>query len=797
MKSLPCIFVLAGMVGLASCSEQEKGAAPLSYGDAITGFALPVHLNHGETRIPLGDFFQFPERVDSVHIDVEVAYELLRDSGVVRVFDYEDERMVAAMEVWYEAHSYHIPLFKSRSVDYRFTYEPPRADLREVGLKGNFNGWNHKATLLTRDDDVWTADLVLSPGLYEYLVVEDGVETLDRNHSDRKDNGRGGYNSTFRVGSDAAPVFVSTYGMSADSVVLHYDGELHPPLILWENHRIDQHGYAWRGDRLAIAVPGAAANMERSHLRVFGCSADARTNDVLIPLDGTIPVSDASTLQRTDKQTWSMYFMMVDRFVNGDTTNDFQVPDPDIMPPANYYGGDLAGVEQKIRDGYFDALGVNTIWLSPITQNPLGAYGLWDKGGVRSKFSGYHGYWPISSSQVDFRFGDEQSLQSLIASAHDSDANVILDYVANHVHQEHPVYQQHPEWATELYLPDGSLNTERWDEHRLTTWFDTFMPTLDLENPEVVAAMTDSALFWFEQYPIDGFRHDATKHIPLDFWRELTRKLKYRVVVPEQRNIYQIGETYGNAALINSYVGSGLLDAQFDFNLYDAAVSTFAKSESSFEELDRVLAQSLEAYGYHHLMGHISGNQDRARFISYADGSVDFAEDAKLAGWTRKIEIRDTVGYQRLAMLHALNFTLPGIPVIYYGDEIGMPGGNDPDNRRMMRFGDDLSGGEAHMLEQVTALANLRKGSMALLYGDLEVVHLDKDAYAYYRTYLGETAIVAFNKSAEPVELTLHMPVHIPLRDFKNHFGHGAQRNGQTLQLSLAPYSFEILTPIP
>jgi len=114
--------------------------------------------------------------------------------------------------------------------------------------------------------------------------------------------------------------------------------------------------------------------------------------------------------------------------------------------------------------------------------------------------------------------------------------NIIVDYVANHVHENHPVYQQHKDWATPLYLPDGRMNTELWDEERLTTWFDTFLPTLDLENPVVAEAMTDSALFWLHNYDIDGFRHDATKHIPESFWRMLTLKAKNRILNPDGKN---------------------------------------------------------------------------------------------------------------------------------------------------------------------------------------------------------------------------------------------------------------------
>jgi glycosidase len=794
MKNCRSIFFFLGFIAITACSSEETAVGELVYGDAIVGLASPAQLNYGTTRIYLLDYFEDAAGIDSVAIADSADYSFLADSAIILVNDFEAHRGVSTINVVYKGVAYQIPLFRSRSTAFNFSYESPSQNVQEVALKGNFNGWNHKATILRNEGDVWTTELILPPGLYEYRVVEDGREMLDPNNPNKKDNGQGGFNSTFRVGSAHDRPSISTFGMLGDSIVVFYPEAMHSPLILWENHQLTPDQYTRRSNRIAISVPSQALKMDRSHIRVYGCADTERSNDLLIPLAKGKPVRNTKDLDRTDKQTYAMYFMMVDRFVNGEKDNDKPVNDPEILPPANYYGGDIAGVLDKVNDGYFEKLGTNTIWLSPITQNPLGAYGLWDMGGVRSKFSGYHGYWPISSSQVDFRFGTADELRQLTEAAHKKDFNVLLDYVANHVHQEHPVYQQHPDWATDLYLPDGTLNTERWDEYRLTTWFDTFMPTLDLERADIVEAMTDSALFWFENYAIDGFRHDATKHIAHGFWRTLTRKLKYRVAVPENRTIYQIGETYGNPELIGSYIGSGMLDSQFDFNLYDAAIATFASSEGGMENLHRVLMQSLTAYGDHHLMGNISGNQDRARFISYADGSVSFAENAKLAGWTRKIEISDPIGYSRLAMLHAFNFTVPGIPVIYYGDEIGMPGANDPDNRRMMRFGKDLSRDEQQMLEKVTAIANLRKDNMALIYGDLLTLHINNTELAYIRNYFDQSAIVLFNTSAMPVTITVEVPQHYNIENLKGHNRITHEVSGRTVTIELPPVSFQILT---
>lgn len=182
-------------------------------------------------------------------------------------------------------------------------------------------------------------------------------------------------------------------------------------------------------------------------------------------------------------------------------------------------------------------------------------------------------------------------------------------------------------------MPDGSLNLEKWDSHRLTTWFDTFLPTIDFSNHEVVEQMTDSALYWLKNFNIDGFRHDATKHIQEDFWRTLTLKIKRQI----NRPIYQIGETYGNPELIRSYINSGMLDGQFNFNLYDAAVTVLTTDSTSTKPLADALQESLIYYGYHNLMGNITGNQARVRFISYASNDVSFDEDGKQAGWDRKL----------------------------------------------------------------------------------------------------------------------------------------------------------------
>jgi glycosidase len=433
---------------------------------------------------------------------------------------------------------------------------------------------------------------------------------------------------------------------------------------------------------------------------------------------------------------------MTDRFYDADPSNNRPLNSPDVDYKADWFGGDFVGITKKIEDGYFQKIGINTIWLSPITLNPPGAWGLYLT--PRTKFSGYHGYWPIYMTVVDPRFGTEDELRSLLQTAHNNGMNVILDYAANHVHEDSPFIIGREDWTTSMYLPDGTRNLERWDDHRLTTWFDTFLPKFDFEKEIVSEVLSDSVLFWVENFAFDGFRHDASKHIHERFWRAVTLKIKQRI----DRPIYQIGETYGSPELIKSYVNSGMMDAQFDFNLYDALVTALIDPNGSFFNLNKTLLQSLRIYGYHHLMGNISGNHDRGRFISYAGGALSPREDAKLAGWTREITVGDPIAYKKLQLLQAFILTVPGVPTLYQGDEFGQPGGNDPDNRRWMQF-DDLNNHELETRANVEKLTHLRMNSMPLIYGKYVPLLVEDDVLVFARIYFGEMVIVGLNKSNE------------------------------------------------
>ena len=554
---------------------------------------------------------------------------------------------------------------------------------------------------------------------------------------------------------DTEGSYMSTVGMEKRRVKIVAEKPVQEAIAMWQNVEVED--VCVDGNTITVAVPAEAVAFERSVLRVFAASAEGRFNDVLLPLEYGKVVRDTKNIRRKDFHSQVLYSLMIDRFNNGTTDNDWKLNSPEVLDKVDYQGGDLLGITKKIEEGFFTDLGITTIWISPITQNPYDAWG--QNEDPKTKFSGYHGYWPIYSTVVDKRFGSDEELRQMLSTAHANEHNVILDYVANHLHINSPVLQEHPDWTTPLMLPDGRKNIALWDEQRLTTWFDEHIPTLDLEREEVCQPMTDSALHWVRNFDFDGFRHDACKHIPLNYWRMLTHKLKSEMT---NRDMWQIGETYGSVELINSYIKTGMIDSQFDFNLYHTSRDVIVDEGRKMTDIAKVVEEAEAAYGSHHTMGNITGNHDKPRFLSLAGGDMPlWGVDDKAEGWNREVGVGDVEkGYARLQLLKAIISTVPGVPCVYQGDEYGTPGANDPDNRDMMEF----EGYNDHQLKELAAtkaLFKYRRESMPLMYGDYRTLYADDDVYVFLRHYMGEWVIVALNVRAEARNVEVAMPEFI------------------------------------
>lgn len=771
----------------AACTDRND--VPMAGEPEILAVASPITLQPDSTFIVLNDYFRHPNSIDSVRTDASLGVLISADSTMLTIYAVSKSiPKLSVMEVWAGGYKYSLLIRKSPKLWYRFVFDPKEKKYDKVFLAGDMNDWNPGRNLMKLKDGKWEENVLVNPGKYQYKFIVDGKWIRDPENMETL-----GGNSVVRIGSVNPPAAPILYTMKSEKekVTVGIRNKIEAVFVLWQNYLLEEKFFRIDSNLLTITIPGAAARFDRSAIRVYAVNGSGISNEILIPLAGREVILSTAGLERTDQHAMIMYFLMIDRFMNGSKENDAPLTDPELDPRVNFFGGDLAGIFQKTEDGYFTDLGINTIWISPLTQNPPDA---WREYPVpHRKFSAYHGYWPITLTTVDNRFGTSEELKKLVGEAHDKNMNVLLDYASNHLHQESPIYKQHPDWATPLILPNGKKNIRLWNEQRLTTWFDEFLPTLDLSKPEVYEMMSDSQVFWIREYGIDGFRHDAAKHVPEVYWRTLTRKINDQVVIPDKRPVYQIGESFGSRELIKSYINPGMMDAQFDFSVYFDASTAFGQDNTSLKDLNASLYESFFYFGNHHVMGNITGNQDLARFISYASGALSQSEDATAAGWNRDIVVKDTAGYKKLSMLMAFNMTVPGIPVIYYGDEFGMPGAGDPDNRRMMRF-DSLNPFEMRTKALTKQLVNLRKNSMPLIYGDFRTIGTGEKTWIYMRSYFDKTVIVILNKDRSERTIDFEIPERFANAKFIANFGHGFKVEGGKAVIQLEGNSFEILS---
>lgn len=679
-----------------------------------------------------------------------------------------------------------------------FTYKPEN-EIERINLFGSFNGWNRENHLMHDEDNdgIHEISISLDPGRYEYKFFIDGEELVDPLNPDQVPNGFGGWNSVISVKPlYAGKTYLHQTGYlsttSGTLLTFYYESGSHGKtdvIALLDNEPISENFINIESRRIFINLPQKVMSGLRT-IRL-GVNEDNRASNLQ-----TILLYDGQPVGDMPFTTWYdavIYSIMIDRFYDGDPANSIPVEHPELYFQANYQGGDLQGIIDKLEEGYFEKLGINTFWLSPVIDNTNNAYKEFPA--PHRYYTGYHGYWPIHPTRVEEKFGNMDLLKKLIRLAQSTGIKVLLDFVANHVHEEHPFWKEHRDWFGVLELPDGSLNLRKWDEHRLTTWFEPYMPSFDFEGSrEALEVMTDNAVWWLEETGADGFRHDAVKHIPNEFWRMLTRKIKERLQVPNNKIYYQVGETFGSYELVSSYVNNGQLDAQFNFNLYDTAIPVFIDENLPFTALDEQMNKTFSVYGVNHLMGNVMDSHDKVRFMAYADGDVTPGEDASEIGWINPPQVDNKSSYDKLKLYLTYLITIPGIPIVYYGDEIGMTGAADPDNRRMMRFDDDLTEWEKETLVDAGKIIQLRSKHSALRYGDFLTILADQNIYAYIRSDMNERILIVLNKSSETEEVELKFPGFYEIGKAENLLsGESYNIKDDQLVLNLKERSFIVL----
>ena len=441
-----------------------------------------------------------------------------------------------------------------------------------------------------------------------------------------------------------------------------------------------------------------------------------------------------------------LYFVMLDRFKDGDTSNNMSLG---LERPADYQGGDLKGLTQKIEEGYFESLGVNALWIT----SPFDNANMAGRGSDGHDYSGYHGYWPRDLEAVESHVGTLADLKAMVAAAHAHGLQVVIDYVMNHVHSESPVYAQHRDW---FWPNDNGRGGDcvcgggcNWDDafDRKRCWFTSYLPDFDFRNGDARRWSVSNAIKWAKEAGVDGFRLDAVKHIEDDWLTDLRARLEAEV---RDNQVFDlVGETYtGDRPLIKYYVNPAMLDGQFDFPLRAQLLEKLLRRQGNMSDLAGFMDSNASYYGSGAIMSTFIGNHDVPRTIHFAEDTPLFSDwdDGKSRAWNNPPTIPASRNpFERVALAYTVLMTTPGVPLIYYGDEIGMPGGGDPDNRRFMQW-DNYDANQTWLKGRIAALARLRSQHVALRRGTRSAVGVSQDAMVYKMSTSGDTVYVALNR---------------------------------------------------
>ncbi len=633
----------------------------------------------------------------------------------------------------------------------------PSSPATSVQIAGEFSSWQPLDMKGPNDEGWWTIDLgELSPGNYGYKYLYDGTWEATPPPWSAGHWVDGFENRNLRV-SDCTRPFLRVIAADADA-----QGNL---AVEVEFLRAAD-GSPGDEQSLSVSVGGQAVpaswDASTGHIEVSKSDLASGKHTVRIEMaDSAGSLAENSPLViplwvEQHEFIWQdglIYFAFTDRFRNGDWDQPTLFEStPNVAPRADYLGGDFLGIIHALQEGYFSDLGVNTLWLSPVYENPEGGYLGLDG---EHLYSGYHGYWPTSARQVEQRFGDagataEERLHELIDIAHSQGIRVLFDLVLNHVHQEHEYFVDHPDW-NEGGCVCGTAGCD-WEERALDCWFTDYLPDLNYRNHEIVQQVVDDVLWWVREFDVDAVRIDAAKHMDHVVMRTLRARLDSEVRGSFGAPLYLVGETFtgsGQHGLLMDYVSPWELDGQFDFPLYWQIRNTFAQ-EGSFTSLEESVQIGRAAYG-DALMSPFLGNHDIPRFATEAAGN-DLGPWGESLDWMAAgggvVDQWDIIN--RLSMAFAFTLTQPGVPLIYYGDELGLAGSGDPDNRRMMTFAPHRSANQEELLRRVQAIGQVRAESAALRRGEPQTLWVDDTLLIYSMTTSdGDVAVVAMNKGYE------------------------------------------------
>ncbi len=447
----------------------------------------------------------------------------------------------------------------------------------------------------------------------------------------------------------------------------------------------------------------------------------------------------------------TVYFLLTDRFNNGDTSNDInynRTEETSLL--RGFEGGDIKGITQKIKEGYFQKLGVDVIWFSPVMEQ---IHGFVNEG--QGNTYAYHGYWPRDWTSMEPNFGNEEDLRELMKVAHKNNIRIMMDVIINHTG---PVTEQDPVWPNDWVrtepqctykdskstiectlvknLPD--VLTEQTKEVKLPTdllekWGNEGRLEQELKELEKFFAETGYPktpryyiIKWLtdfiREFGIDGFRVDTVKHTEADVWDDLAKeaakafaewKANNKEAIQEEQDFFMLGEVYNYNVLSGAEFDFGDRKVNYFENGFKSLINFGFKGDAnrSYDELFTTYSEQLNSDSFKDItiMNYVSSHDDGYPFDSNRERTFESATKLLLS---------------------------PGMAQIYYGDEVARPlkikgSEGDANLRGMMSW--EVNGQE-ELLEHWQKLGQFRSNHPSI--GAGSHIPLSQEPYAFIRTYV-------------------------------------------------------------
>jgi glycosidase len=668
----------------------------------------------------------------------------------------------------------------------------PASDLAHLEIVGDFNGYTRPGLEMAAQRDGWRAlALDLSPGEHTYAIVVDGVWLTDPNVPTTgfvTVDGRSQEVTWVDVASCEAPALEVTRADATEDGHATVEARLLAsrgadpldPASVTATARDGRTMIATRADPTTGAMAFAADGLPAGK-HAFTLRAQDRAGRAADEAVATVWVEPRGRPEHAGRDDLVVYQIIVDRF-RGD---DGAALAPPAMPSGRA-GGSVRGVRAAIERGDLDALGVNAVWLSPLYAQPSGTF----PGADGRPYTAYHGYWPSDARGLEPAMGTEADIDALVAAAHGHGIRVLFDVVPNHVHREHPYYRTHGDWFDHGCVC-GAPGCD-WGAHIEECWFTPYLPDVDWTNADAARQMTSDVRWWLDRFDGDGVRIDAVPMMPRAATRRIVQAIRSRYDHPGHASLL-LGENYtgpGGYAQLRYELGPFGLDSEFDFPLMWALRGAVARGDAPMSDIDDAVHAGDAAWaGSGAIMATMIGNHDVTRFASEAAG--DAAGDT----WISAAQPTDPRVYAKQALALATVMTLPGIPVLYYGDEVALPGRGDPDSRRVMPGDAALTDAQKALRETARRLGQARSCSDALRRGSYRALVARDEALVFARELPGSEPAVVVLTRTPTTDLSVPLPgiaagTYIDLLT-----GAQASLSPELTNVGGAPFSVRVLVP--